>query len=143
TRPRSPWRICILHASAPIYPVCRYVRAATACTCWFLAPRQQSQFSIHLQNPFLSLLSALWITEKGILWWIYTVCMNSISANHPTPMASPPLELPMVLGCVRAGFPSPAEDFGTTRFDLAKSLIQHPATTFVMPLRGDSMIGAG
>lgn len=49
----------------------------------------------------------------------------------------------MVQGSVRAGFPSPAEDFGVTRFDLAKSLIQHPATTFVMPLRGDSMIGAG
>lgn len=49
----------------------------------------------------------------------------------------------MVQGCVRAGFPSPAEDFGTTRFDLAKCLIQHPATTFVMPLRGDSMINAG
>lgn len=69
--------------------------------------------------------------------------MNSISAVTPVPVASTPLELPMVQSCVRAGFPSPAEDFGVTRFDLAKSLIQHPATTFVMPLRGDSMIGAG
>ncbi|OAD81819.1 repressor [Comamonas thiooxydans] len=69
--------------------------------------------------------------------------MNSISVITPLPLASTPLELPMVQGCVRAGFPSPAEDFGISRFDLAKSLIQHPATTFVMPLRGDSMIGAG
>ena len=56
--------------------------------------------------------------------------MNSTPAIIPVPVASTPLELPMVLGYVRAGFPSPAEDFGTTRFDLAKSLIQHPATTF-------------
>lgn len=49
----------------------------------------------------------------------------------------------MALGCVRTGFPSPAEDFGITRFDLPKSLIRHPSTTFVMPLRGGGMIGAG
>lgn len=69
--------------------------------------------------------------------------MYSNSAARPIPLDTTPMELPMVQGCVRAGFPSPAEDFGVTRFDLAKSLIQHPATTFVMPLRGDSMIGAG
>lgn len=69
--------------------------------------------------------------------------MYSIHATMPLSVDSTPLELPMVHGCVRAGFPSPAEDFGVTRFDLAKSLIQHPATTFVMPLRGDSMINAG
>lgn len=69
--------------------------------------------------------------------------MHSIHAPIPVPVGITPLELIQVQGSVRAGFPSPAEDFGVTRFDLAKSLIQHPATTFVMPLRGDSMINAG
>ncbi|MDN5505721.1 MAG: hypothetical protein L0H10_18185 [Comamonas sp.] len=63
--------------------------------------------------------------------------------HQPAIVVSTPLELAMALGCLRTGFPSPAEDFGITRFDLPKSLIQHPSTTFVMPLRGGSMIGPG
>lgn len=69
--------------------------------------------------------------------------MYSDSATIPVPVVSSPAQLAMVLGSVRAGFPSPAEDFGIARFDLAKALVRHPATTFVMPLRGDSMINAG
>lgn len=47
------------------------------------------------------------------------------------------------MASVRAGFPSPAEDLGAQRIDLAARLIKHPQATFVMRARGDSMKDAG
>ncbi len=44
---------------------------------------------------------------------------------------------------VAAGFPSPAEDFIDRRLDLNEKLIQNPAATFLVRVRGNSMIGAG
>ena len=44
---------------------------------------------------------------------------------------------------IRAGFPSPAQDFMDIAIDLNKELIKHPASTFYGRVRGDSMIDAG
>ncbi|MBC5783594.1 translesion error-prone DNA polymerase V autoproteolytic subunit [Ramlibacter sp. USB13] len=49
----------------------------------------------------------------------------------------------MVQGTVRAGFPSPADDFAEKRHDLNDLLITHPAATFFWRVRGTSMHGAG
>lgn len=54
-----------------------------------------------------------------------------------------PLLLPMAESCVRAGFPSPAADFGETRIDLIAELITHPQATYILRVRGISMIEAG
>jgi DNA polymerase V len=51
--------------------------------------------------------------------------------------------LPMVQGTIRAGFPSPADDFAVKRHDLNDLLITHPAATFFWRVRGTSMLGAG
>ena len=70
--------------------------------------------------------------------------MNSIlAANVPIPLSLAPLCLPELLGSVRAGFPSPAEDLGENRIDLVKELITHPQATFLIRARGDSMELAG
>lgn len=61
----------------------------------------------------------------------------------PVPLADTPMVLPMVPGKVRAGFPSPAEDFAAARIDLAKELVFHPQCTFILRLQGDSMEGIG
>ncbi len=45
--------------------------------------------------------------------------------------------------CVRAGFPSPAEDHMVKRVDLMEQLIQHPQATFLLRVRGDSMRDIG
>ena len=45
--------------------------------------------------------------------------------------------------CVRAGFPSPAEDFATRRIDLTEVLVSHPQATFLLRVRGESMREAG
>lgn len=44
---------------------------------------------------------------------------------------------------VRAGFPSPAQDYLTNSIDLNRELIHHPATTFYARAVGDSMKGCG
>lgn len=49
----------------------------------------------------------------------------------------------MVRGTVRAGFPSPADDFSVKRQDLNELLVTHPAATFFWRVRGTSMAGAG
>ena len=44
---------------------------------------------------------------------------------------------------VRAGFPSPAEDFQAKRIDVLERLVKHPQATYSMTVRGESMRDAG
>ena len=44
---------------------------------------------------------------------------------------------------IRAGFPSPAEDYLNESLDFNKDLIKHPEATFYGRVEGDSMINAG
>ena len=52
-------------------------------------------------------------------------------------------ELPVVGATVKAGFPSPADDFLEQPLDLNRALIHNPAATFFVRVEGDSMAGAG
>jgi DNA polymerase V len=54
-----------------------------------------------------------------------------------------PVLVPMVGNGVRAGFPSPADDYLEGRIDLNDQLIKHPAATFFVKARGESMESAG
>ena len=49
----------------------------------------------------------------------------------------------MFIVTIPAGFPSPAEDYVEGPLDLNRHLIPHPAATFFVKVKGDSMIGAG
>jgi len=51
--------------------------------------------------------------------------------------------LPLFLSPVAAGFPSPADDFLDKKLDLNEHLIKHPASTFFVKVKGDSMVKAG
>ena len=51
--------------------------------------------------------------------------------------------LPIFLGRLPTGFPSPADDYLEGKLDLNRHLIKHPAATFFVRVTGDSMIGAG
>jgi DNA polymerase V len=53
------------------------------------------------------------------------------------------LKIPFYSSSVRAGFPSPADDYIETMLDLNEYLIKHPAATFFVKASGDSMIHAG
>ena len=50
---------------------------------------------------------------------------------------------PLYVCHVKAGFPSPADDYIESYLDLNAHLIQHPAATFFVKASGDSMAGAG
>lgn len=60
-----------------------------------------------------------------------------------TPDLSTRYALPIFLGRIPAGFPSPADDYIEGKLDLNRHLIQHPAATFFLRVSGDSMIDAG
>lgn len=60
----------------------------------------------------------------------------------PAPV-SPPLKLPRFGHRVKAGFPSPADDYVEAWLDLNEHLIEHKEATFFVQASGDSMIGAG
>lgn len=49
-----------------------------------------------------------------------------------------PLVIPYV-GGIRAGFPSPAQDYEKKGIDLNEALIKHPASTFFAKVKGDCL----
>lgn len=51
-------------------------------------------------------------------------------------------EIPFLSDGLFAGFPSPAEDYNLDSIDLTRELINHPNTTFLARVVGDSMIDA-
>lgn len=66
--------------------------------------------------------------------------MNSIDImNEPVPLSAVSMMLPIAEGYIRAGFPSPAEDYAVNRLDLTQILIQHPQSTYLWRARGLSM----
>jgi DNA polymerase V len=54
-----------------------------------------------------------------------------------------PLSLPLFSHSVRAGFPSPADDYLELPLDLNEHVIQHPAATYYVRAQGDSMVRLG
>ena len=56
---------------------------------------------------------------------------------------SSPLHLPFDDGGIKAGFPSPAQDYLTESIDLNKELVRHHETTFYARVSGVSMVEAG
>lgn len=53
------------------------------------------------------------------------------------------LSLPLFSHSVRAGFPSPADDYIEQSLDLNEHVIQHPAATYYVRAQGDSMMRLG
>ena len=52
------------------------------------------------------------------------------------------LEVPFYVSYISAGFPSPADDYLDESINLSDYLVRNPSTTFVMRVRGNSMIDA-
>lgn len=53
------------------------------------------------------------------------------------------LELPYADSGIKAGFPSPGQDYLTESIDLNKELVRHSETTFYAKVSGDSLMNAG
>lgn len=68
--------------------------------------------------------------------------MSALFNLYPADISTA-LPLPYADGGIRAGFPSPAQDYLSESIDLNKDLIRHPASTFYARVIGDSMAGEG
>lgn len=66
----------------------------------------------------------------------------NISAVY-APDLSTKYRLPLFLGRLLAGFPSPADDYLEGKLDLNRHLVKHPAATFFVRVTGDSMVETG
>ena len=67
-----------------------------------------------------------------------------MKVDAPIPFARrTELNLPLFSARVQAGFPSPADDHLERSIDLNEVLIQHPAATFFVRVKGESMHDAG
>ena len=53
------------------------------------------------------------------------------------------LAIPLAQSSVRAGFPSPAQDYMGEEIDLNKLIVRHREATFYVRVSGDSMTDAG
>lgn len=51
--------------------------------------------------------------------------------------------LPFSHSFVKAGFPSPAQDYTEDRIDIFNKIVKHPNSTFLVRAHGDSMEGKG
>lgn len=56
---------------------------------------------------------------------------------------TPGARIPVALESVRGGFPSVAQDYVGGDLSLDERLVEHPETTFVVRVAGESMTGAG
>jgi DNA polymerase V len=59
------------------------------------------------------------------------------------PDLSNKITIPLFVSTVKAGFPSPAENYIEARLDLNSYLIPNPNSTFFVKVEGDSMIEIG
>ena len=68
---------------------------------------------------------------------------TNLQAGEPVLATATHITLPLADCSVRAGFPSPAEDFTGKRLDLSTMLVEHPQATFVLRVAGPSMLEYG
>ena len=59
------------------------------------------------------------------------------------PLLKKGIVLPFFETRLRAGFPSPADDYLDKQLDLHELLVEHPEATFFVRVEGDSMVEAG
>ena len=71
------------------------------------------------------------------------IALESNVAAVITPGPSLPLERPLYLSKVAAGFPSPGDNYVERSLDLNEHLVRHKEATFFVRVNGDSMTGAG
>ncbi len=66
--------------------------------------------------------------------------MISITSSALNPES---VKIPLYCDLIKAGFPSPADDYSDSSLDFNEYLIKNKTATFIVRVQGDSMIGAG
>lgn len=66
-----------------------------------------------------------------------------ISSFFSPVQIAPLVKIPLYCDLIKAGFPSPADDYSDSSLDFNEYLIKNRTATFIVRVQGDSMIGAG
>jgi len=86
------------------------------------------------------------VRSKSVVhFWVKKLMANGVLERDPKGFLKPlrrSLLLPLV-GEIQAGFPSPAEEELRDVISLDEYLITRPASSFILKVSGDSMIGEG
>ncbi len=69
--------------------------------------------------------------------------MPGLRLTFPPAATGPRVLVPLATDAVKAGFPSPSENYLAPEIDLNDLLIQHREATFYVRISGDSMTDAG
>ncbi len=99
-------------------------------------PTTAIRVPVSRKQDVLAFVSALSAT-KNITQWPTHPFLMSVAANPE------PFSIPLFSHSVRAGFPSPADDYVAEALDLNEHLIAHREATFFLRAKGHSMTGAG
>lgn len=78
------------------------------------------------------------LTDAGETDFSLLLCSMKTLEIHSIDLSTS-LPLPYAEGGIRAGFPSPAQDYMELAIDLNKEIVKHPASTFYGRVIGDSM----
>ena len=65
--------------------------------------------------------------------------MDDIKLTFHKASTETELAIPLAQSSVKAGFPSPAQDYMSEEIDLNRLLITHPEATFFVRISGDSI----
>ena len=62
---------------------------------------------------------------------------------YPSGSTFKKVKIPLLSDSISAGFPSPADDYTEENIDLNEYLISNPFSTFILRVKGHSMINSG
>jgi len=103
----------------------------------FKEPTKSIRVPLSVLGPLTNWLSRLQNLSNSMP---FIESRNDITAALPSP---DPIEFPFYDCSVSAGFPSPADDSGSTPMDLNKHLVKNAPATFFVRASGESMLNAG
>lgn len=79
---------------------------------------------------------------EDIQVWLSSLRQAQVDVMTPVEMGES-VSIPLYSSKVRAGFPSPADDYIENQLDMNEYLVRNPSSTFLLKVQGDSMIDAG
>jgi DNA polymerase V len=74
---------------------------------------------------------------------LHSFDLDPVSEIYELPADRPRMAVPLMMESIQAGFPSPAESFVKDRVSPDTFLIDNEVSTFMVRVRGDSMIDKG
>lgn len=102
-----------------------------------ICPKCHSQ---NIRTRWTRRILCLDCSRTSVVWGVWHWWSRIGSGRKPVYKKT--YTVPLMSSSVSAGFPSPAHDYIEKNLNISEYLIDHPLSTFVLRVKGDSMIGA-